>query len=152
MGHIINNIIEYNEGDTLSLENKFNPRFSNLRLVTKTWNKLIEKKWKTKSKIINLLNDTIYQLEYTLESGECSGCMCFLKGVSGGENQLAHYGGCFADDYESENEFEERKSNLKIGNVKFKDYQNLKRKRENELYSYQENKKVKLQLHMDNNV
>ena len=146
LGHIINNIIEYQEGNTLEL----NPRYSNLRLVSKDWNQIILNQWKIKNKIGNILNDLIYQLEFVLESGACSGCMCFLRNESGGENQLAHYGGCFADDFETESDFEERQNNLKIGDTKFKDYNSLKRKREEDYYNYK--KKFKLQLNMDDNV
>ena len=124
LGHIINNIIEYQEGNTLEL----NPRYSNLRLVSKDWNQIILNQWETKNKIGNILNDLIYQLEFVLESGACSGCMCFLRNESGGENQLAHYGGCFAETLRL-NQILKKDKIILNSDTKFKDY-NFKKKEE----------------------
>ena len=53
-------------------------------------------------------------------------------------------------EFSLESDFEERQNNLKIGDTKFKDYNSLKRKREEDYYNYK--KKFKLQLNMDDNV
>ena len=45
-----------------------------------------------------------------------------------------------ADDWETEQDFEERINNLSIGDIKYLDYQNKKRKRE-ELFEKRGNKK-----------
>jgi len=152
MGHIINNIIEFVDGNTIKIEYQETPIYSELRLVCSLWNKLINNKWKVRHKIKNILEEQIYNLELVLESGGCNACMCFLHGTSGGENQMAHYGGCFPDDYETEEEHQQKINNLHIGKVKYVDYEKIKRKREDDYYSYQENKKFKLQLNMDDNV
>lgn len=127
---IINHIFEFSEGNTLSLNQKINPRYSNLRLVNKVWNNTILKKWKIKYETMNVIDNVIYQIEKVLECGNCEGCICFHLGTGGGENQMAHYGGCFPEEWESKEEFNMRINNLKIGNIKFLDYQERKRKRE----------------------
>lgn len=152
LSHIINNIIEFIEGNTININQTETPLYSELKLVCSLWNKLIINNWKSKHIIKNILEEQIYKLELVLETGGCSACMCFLNGVSGGENQMAHYGGCFPDDYETEEEHQEKINHLNICNVKYIDYDKLKRKREKDLFSYQEKKKIKFQLCMDNNV
>ena len=127
---LLNHIFEYSEGNTLSLKEKVNPRYSDLRLVNKLWNDTILKKWNIKYETISVIDNVIYQLEKVLECGNCDGCMCFHLETSGGENQMAHYGGCFPDEWETKEEFNERVNSLKIGNTYFLDYQEKKRKRE----------------------
>ena len=136
MGHIINNIFEYIEGDTINLDYTKTPLYSKVRTVCSLWNKLIQEKWKHQHIVKNVIQEQIYQLELVLECGGCSACMCFLHGTSGGENQMAHYGGCFPDDYQTEEEHQEELNNLSIGKVKYVEYNNLKRKRENEEEQY----------------
>lgn len=151
MGHIINNIFEYIEGDTINLEYAETPLYSELREVCSLWNKLIQEKWEHQHIIRKILEEQIYQLECVLECGGCSACMCFLHGTSGGENQMAHYGGCFPEEYQTEEEHQEEKNNLSIGGVKYIDYDRLKRKREEDKQNYQD-KRFKLQPSMDHNV
>jgi len=138
---LLNHIFEYSEGNTISLNEKNNPRYSNLRLVNKLWNDTILKKWKIKYETINTIDNVIYQIEKVLECGNCDGCMCFHLGTSGGENQMAHYGGCFPEEFESEEEFQVRINNLQIGNTKYVDYQSKKRDREEDFMEGRLNKR-----------
>lgn len=138
---LLNHIFEYSEGNTISLNEKNNPRYSNLRLVNKLWNDTILKKWKIKYETINTIDNVIYQIEKVLECGNCDGCMCFHLGTSGGENQMAHYGGCFPEEFESEDEFQVRINNLQIGNTKYVDYQSKKRDREEDFMEGRLNKR-----------
>ena len=139
---IINHIFEYAEGNTLTFEKKETPRYSNLRLVNKLWNKIILDRWDIRYLTYEIIDQQIYNIEFILECGGCNGCMCFHQETSGGENQIAHYGGCMADECESEDEFEERINNLSIGGVKYQDYQDRKRKREEDLYEGKISKKA----------
>lgn len=138
---IIHHIFEYSEGKTLNFEEKENPRYSNLRLVNKFWNNIILKKWEIKYQALNLIDNIVYDIEKVLECGNCQGCMCFHLGTSGGENQMAHSGGCFPGEWESEEEFQERINNLQIGNTKYVDYQSKKRDREEDFMEGRLNKR-----------
>jgi hypothetical protein len=128
MGHIINNITEYLEGNTITIDQKETPLHSEIRNVCTVWNNLIKKKWNNKYKIMNILEEQIDHLEYTLEYGGCSGCRNLLNGW-GGQNQMEHYGGCMIDDDEFEEDYVKRKNNLSVGNVKYTEYNKLESKR-----------------------
>lgn len=132
--YLTNHIFEYVEGNVLSFEEKKTPRYSDLRLINKFCNKIILDKWDAKYFVLELVDEQIDKIQFVLECGGCSGCLS-LYNYSGGENQLAHYGGCMADDYETEEEFQERINNLSIGDTKYIDYQDKKRKREEEFES-----------------
>ncbi len=143
MGHIINNIFEYLEGNTITIYNKETPLYSEVRTVCTLWNNLIKNKWYSKYKIMNILEDQIDNLEYTLEYGGCSGCRSLFNGW-GGENQMAHYGGCMMDDDEFEDDYLERKNNLSVGNVKYTEYNKLELKRKREYDNFLDKKRIKL--------